>query len=79
MVGIFPNRQAVVRLVGALLSEQNDEWSVSRQYVSIESLSQPAIFELSIEDPRPAINAEREGVAIDLAATSYAEILCLTP
>lgn len=38
VIGIFPNTAAVVRLVGVLMLERNDEWAVSRRYMTLETI-----------------------------------------
>jgi putative transposase len=47
VIGIFPNDGAIIRLVGAMLLEQNDEWSLQRRYMQLEGLQ-------SLSDNQPA-------------------------
>ena len=59
VVGIFPDRAALIRLVGAVLAEQHDEWTEMRRYIGLEILAKS----------RPtAIDTDQPGQEVTLAA-----------
>ena len=51
VVGIFPNEAAIVRLIGAVLLEQNDEWQLQHRYLQVEAMAE-LIAPASATDPR---------------------------
>jgi hypothetical protein len=51
VVGVFPDDLSVIRLVGSVLKEVDDEWQDKRRYFGLDTMKQPA-------DPEPVLVAE---------------------
>ncbi|MGE4049144.1 MAG: transposase, partial [Acetobacteraceae bacterium] len=52
VVGIFPSESSIVRLVGAVLLEANDEWQLQHRYMGVEAMTEIATSPIIAEIPQ---------------------------
>jgi hypothetical protein len=72
VVGIFPDRPSTIRLVGAVLAEQTDEWTEARRYMGLDILAKARVR--LITGDTPAQNRFRRHLPLNLQKQDHAEI-----
>jgi putative transposase len=60
VVGIFPNREALIRLVGAVLAEQHDEWAEGRRYLGLDILSRSRLTKINTDETKINTDTAKE-------------------
>ncbi len=52
-MGILPDRGSIIRLVGAVLAEQNDEWADGRRYLGLDILAKSRLVLVTTDNTKP--------------------------
>jgi putative transposase len=71
VVGIFPNRAAIIRLVGAVLAEQTDEWVEARRSMGLDLLRKARLAPITTDPDQP-----ETGQAVEIAAWHQHTRIC---